>query len=61
MSEELNIDTTVFDEEYEQQQLDASLRKGEVEREATAAKEEAAAATPQPTEQKKECQGLRKR
>ena len=54
MNDELNIDTTVFDEEYEQQQLDAALQKGEAERQAAAAQEEAATATPQPTEKKEE-------
>lgn len=53
MNDELNIDTTVFDEEYEQQQLDKALRQGEIDRAAAEAEQEAPAKA-EPPEQKKE-------
>lgn len=52
MNEELNIDTTVFDEEYERQELERTLQQAEANRQAEAAKEEEkVTATPQPVQQ----------
>ena len=56
MNDELNIDTTIYDEEYDQQQLDAALQKGEADRQAAAA-EQAAPAKVEAPEQKKEEKG----
>ena len=55
--EELNIDTTVFDEEYERQELERTLKQKEAERQAQP--EEASTDTPQPEQQteKKEEEG----
>ena len=41
MNDELNIDTTIYDEEYDQQQLDAALQKGEADRQAAEAEQAA--------------------
>ena len=54
MNDELNIDTTVFDEEYEQQQLDKALKQGEAEREAAAMEAEQTKVTPPQQQEKKE-------
>ena len=53
---ELDIDTTIYDEEYDQQQLDAALQKGEADRQAAEA-EQAAPAKVEAPEQKKEEKG----
>ena len=50
MNEELNSDTTVFDEEYERQEVERTLQQAEERRQAEES-EETATATPQPAQQ----------
>ena len=60
MNEELNINTTVFNEEYEQQQLQRTMARNAEQRQAAEVEKEAATAAPEPaaqTEEKEEEEG----